>query len=75
MSAALSVGGNPRDDQLIIGGWAHTPFGCFIQEKDKAIHFGTNIDGTNFGTFQPVCITEKVSFKTVLFCLICLLPF
>eukprot|EP00592_Proboscia_alata_P008929 CAMPEP_0194353096 /NCGR_PEP_ID=MMETSP0174-20130528/1440_1 /TAXON_ID=216777 /ORGANISM="Proboscia alata, Strain PI-D3" /LENGTH=1200 /DNA_ID=CAMNT_0039121471 /DNA_START=74 /DNA_END=3673 /DNA_ORIENTATION=+ len=63
MCAALSLGGNPRDDQLIIGGWAHTPSGCFIQEKDKAIHFGTNIDGTNFGTFQPVCITEKAKAR------------
>lgn len=54
--AGLSVGGNLRDGEMLIGEWEYTPFGCFLGE-DKAIHFGTNVDGKNIGNIQPVCKT------------------
>jgi len=52
--AGTSVGGRIRN-KLIVGNWAHTPHGCFLEAKDKAVHFGTNPNGVNAGYFQPIC--------------------
>jgi len=57
IAAATSLGGTLRNGQFKVGEWSHTPYGCFLEGEDKAIHFGTNIDGVNVGYSQPVCKT------------------
>mmetsp|Transcript_9721 Transcript_9721/g.11959 ORF Transcript_9721/g.11959 Transcript_9721/m.11959 type:complete len:394 (+) Transcript_9721:166-1347(+) len=55
ISAAKSVGGILRNGEFLVGFWPNKPYGCFIEESDKAIHFGTNPNGYNDGNFSPVC--------------------
>jgi len=55
VAAALSVGGQLRNGNIILGDWLDTPPGCFLESSDKAIHFNTNIGGINDADFQPVC--------------------
>mmetsp|Transcript_26562 Transcript_26562/g.32583 ORF Transcript_26562/g.32583 Transcript_26562/m.32583 type:complete len:623 (+) Transcript_26562:85-1953(+) len=55
ITAARSLGGTLRNGDFEVGEWSHTPYGCFIEGEDKAIHFGTHIDGINIGDMEPVC--------------------
>jgi len=54
--AATTVGGRLRKGKYLIGNWTHTPHGCFIEAKDRAIHYSSNADGHNMGFYQPVCM-------------------
>eukprot|EP00592_Proboscia_alata_P012766 CAMPEP_0194393426 /NCGR_PEP_ID=MMETSP0174-20130528/123290_1 /TAXON_ID=216777 /ORGANISM="Proboscia alata, Strain PI-D3" /LENGTH=579 /DNA_ID=CAMNT_0039189107 /DNA_START=202 /DNA_END=1937 /DNA_ORIENTATION=+ len=60
VTAALSVGGKLRNGKFIVGDWLDKPPGCFLELKDKAIHFGTNPDGINNNQFQPVCVAKHI---------------
>mmetsp|Transcript_42656 Transcript_42656/g.43212 ORF Transcript_42656/g.43212 Transcript_42656/m.43212 type:complete len:261 (-) Transcript_42656:65-847(-) len=57
ISVAASVGGNLRDGKFLVGDWPDKPYGCFIAQSDKAIHFGTNATGYNDGFSQPICMS------------------
>jgi len=63
ISAAASVGGKLRNGKLIVGEWANTPYGCFVEKSDMAIHFGKNVTGINDGFFQSVCIGAMLGFS------------
>jgi len=56
IAAAESVGGQLRDGKYLTGSWPYAPYGCFIEERDGAIHFGTNVASVNNGNYEPVCI-------------------
>jgi len=53
--AGTSVGGRLRKRKYLVGAWDNTPYGCFLEAKDKAIHFGTNTNAVNNGYFKPIC--------------------
>jgi len=53
IAAPLLVGGELRGERLLVGNWPNTPFGCFIEASDNAIHFSTRIGGYNNGYSQP----------------------
>jgi len=64
ISAAESVGGILRDKKYFVGYWSDKPYGCFIDEADKAIHFGTNPNGINYGDYQLVCPSgSEISYE------------
>jgi len=54
-AAGQSVGGQLRKGDLLVGSWADTPYGCFLESSDMAIHYGRNGGGHNNGNFQSVC--------------------
>jgi len=64
ISAAESVGGILRGGKYLVGYWSGKPYGCFIDESDKAIHFGTNPNGINYGDYQLVCPSgSEISYE------------
>jgi len=56
--AAKSVGGLLRGNAYLVGDYSNAPAGCFIETRDKAIHYNRNLDGVTAGQHQPVCRTE-----------------
>jgi len=56
--AAKSVGGLLRGNAYLVGDFTNAPDGCFLEKRDKAIHYNRNIDGVTAGEHNPVCRTE-----------------
>lgn len=65
VAAAMAIGGKLRDDTFKIGVFYNGPPGCFIEESDKAIHYGTDAGSTNNGLFQPVCVERIVQVSVL----------
>merc|ERR1712106_1119222 len=55
IEAATAIGGILRNNKFIVGDWANTPNACFIEARDRAIHYGHNQGARNNGYFHPVC--------------------
>mmetsp|Transcript_12626 Transcript_12626/g.15373 ORF Transcript_12626/g.15373 Transcript_12626/m.15373 type:complete len:624 (+) Transcript_12626:106-1977(+) len=60
IEAATAVGGILRKNKFLVGDWANTPNACFIEARDKAIHYGRNQGAVNNGYFHPICKPEKI---------------